>query len=307
MTILPKLFWQKVDNVLLKVWIWWFFLQKAIVLQKVPLTVEEDSFVKPTEIFWQKESGFFTGLLKFKKNISQKKLPLLKIFWTHSVQIWKPRPLTFAKTSNVYRSMSHKTKKIYIGCSKSIHSVKIIKKQFWKSKLSYSNCFFSDDDRKFGTHTGKRSAKAEFFSLEVHKWRKKKLFSRKSLFFQMFNNSIRHVECTFGCHAKKIPQKGWKFFAKCVTMMRKCFWRQILFLKLLILAITSALLKSSQKTFYKTRKTPAQSRKMIKKVVFQNNIFSFHLTCIKHFWQSCPKSTCQKADNFPLNVSKLKK
>ena len=168
------------------------------------------------------------------------------MFWTHSVQIWKPRPLTFAKTPNVYRSMSHKTKKIYTRCSKKFHCVKIIKKQFWKSKFSYSNCFFSDDDRKFKTHTGKRSAKAELFSLEVHKWRKKDFF-RRSLCFQIFNESIGHVECTFGCQAKEIPQKDWSFFAKCVKMMRKCFWKEMLFLKFLILASKNALLRSSQK------------------------------------------------------------
>ena len=74
MTTLPKWFWQKVDNVLLKVWKWWFFVQKAIPLQKVPLTVEEDSFDKPTEKFLTKRSRFLAGLLKLKKNISGKNL-----------------------------------------------------------------------------------------------------------------------------------------------------------------------------------------------------------------------------------------
>ena len=216
MTMLPKWFWQKVDNVLLTLWNWWFPLQKATLLQKVPLTVEEDSFDKPTEKFLTKRSIFSTGSMKLKKNLFSKKFFLFKFFWTYFVQIWKPRYLIFAKRPNV-----------------NFHSVKIIKEQFWKSKFSYSNCFFSDDDCKFGTHAGKCSAEAEIFSLEVQKWLKKDFF-RRSLFFQMFNKSIGHVEYTFGCHAKKIPQRNCSFFAKRVTLIRKCFWKEILFLKLLI-------------------------------------------------------------------------
>ena len=216
MTILPKWFWQKVDNVLLKVWNWWFSLQKATLLQKVLLTVEEDSFDKLTEKFLTKRSRFSTGSLKLKKNHFSKNFFLFKFFWTYFVQIWKPRYLIFAKRPNV-----------------KFHCVKIIKKQFWKSKFSYSNFVFSDYDCKFGTHAGKRSAKAEFFSLEVHKWRKKDFF-RRSLCFQMFNKSIGHVECTFGCHAKKIFQKSCSLFAKRVALIRKCFWKENLFLKLLI-------------------------------------------------------------------------
>ena len=167
--------------------------------------------------------------------------------------------------------------------------MKIIKKQIWKSKFSYSNCFFSDDDCKFGTHVGKSSAEAEFFSLEVQKWLKKDFF-RKSLFFQMFNKSIGHVEYTFGFHAKKIPQRGCSLFAKPVTLIRKCFWKVILFLKLLIQPSKMHFWKARKKTFYKTRKTSSsRSEDDEKKLVFPNKIFSFHWTCRKHFWQSCRK------------------
>ena len=62
----------------------------------------------------------------------------------------------------------------------------------------------------------------------------KKDFFRKIVFFQMFNKSIGDVECTFGCHAKKIPQKSCSFFAKRVALIRKCFWKENFFLKLLI-------------------------------------------------------------------------
>ena len=216
MTILPKWFWQKVDNVLLKVWNWWFSLQKATLLQKVLLTVEEDSFDKLTEKFLTKRSRFSTGSLKLKKKLFSKKFFLFKFFWTYFVQIWKPRYLIFAKMPYV-----------------KLHCVKIIKKQFWKSKFSYSNFVFSDNDCKFGTHAGKRSAKAEIFSLEVQKWLKKDFF-RRSLCFQMFNKSIGHVECTFGCQAKKIFQKSCSFFARRVALVTKCFWKENLFLKTLI-------------------------------------------------------------------------
>ena len=114
----------------------------------------------------------------------------------------------------------------------------------------------------------------------------------------MFNKTIGHVECTFACHAKKIPQKGWSFFAKCVTMMRKCFWKQTFFLKMLILATENALLRISQKTFF-TKPEKLQLKvgrwwKKNKKLIFQNKIFSFHLTCKKQFWQSCQKVYVRK-------------
>ena len=64
----------KKDKVLLKVWKRWFFKLKGIVLQKVPLTVEEDSFDKPTEKFLTKRSIFSTGSLKLKKNHFSKKV-----------------------------------------------------------------------------------------------------------------------------------------------------------------------------------------------------------------------------------------
>ena len=136
------------------------------------------------------------------------------------MQIWKLRSLIFAKRPNVFPLKVPENYKKYIGCSKKLHCVKIIKKQFCKSILSHSKCFFSDNGCKFGTHAGKRSAIAEFFQLEIHKWRKKDFFSENVLFFQLLNKSLRHVECTFNCHAKKIPQKGWSFSAKCLTMKR---------------------------------------------------------------------------------------
>ena len=88
------------------------FLQKAILLQKVPLTVEEDNFDKLTEKILTKRSRFFTGLLKLKKKHFSKKISFLKIFWTYFVQIGKPRSLIFAKRPNVFPSISHKTTKI---------------------------------------------------------------------------------------------------------------------------------------------------------------------------------------------------
>ena len=164
------------------------------------------------------------------------------------MQNWKPRYLIFAKRPNV-----------------KFHCEKIIKKQFWKSKFSYSNFVFSDNDCKFGTHAGKRSAKAEFFSLEVHKWRKKD-FLRRSLCFQIFNESIGHVECTFGCHAKKIPQKG------CIFLLSVWHWSENVSGKKT--SSSSCWFSHQNCTFEKLAKErstkpgklPAQGRKMMKKI-----------------------------------------
>ena len=154
---------------------------------------------------------------------------------------------------------------------------KNIKKQFWKRKLSYSNFVCSDDDCKFGTHAGKLSAKREFFSLEVHK-RRKKTFSEKFFSFNCSTNPLDTLSALLAVMPTRFLKKAdvcslsvWKWWEN--VSGNKCFSSSCWFWP-----AKMHFWETRKKTFYKTRKT-SSSRSVDdeKKLLFPNKIFFFPL------------------------------
>ena len=150
---------------------------------------------------------------------------------------------------------------------------KNIKKQFWKRKLSYSNFVCSDDDCKFGTHAGKLSAKREFFSLEVHK-RRKKTFSEKFFSFNCSTNPLDTLSALLAVMPARFLKKAdvcslsvWKWWEN--VSGNKCFSSSCWFWP-----AKMHFWEARKKTFYKTRKT-SSSRSVDdeKKLLFPTKSF----------------------------------
>ena len=128
----------------------------------------------------------------------------------------------------------------------------------------------------------------------------KKTFFQKIFLSKSSKNPLDTFSALLAVKRRRFlkPQKGCSFFAKRVTLIRICFWKENLFSQVVDLAIKSALLKKLQKTFFKSRKTSSSRSEDDKKVVFQNKNFSFPWTCRKHFWQFCRKVYVRKPITF---------